>query len=485
VMSVHLFNTLSRRVELLEPLHPGQVGLYCCGPTVYNFAHIGNLRTYLFEDLLRRTLEMAGLNVRHVMNITDVGHLTSDADAGEDKMIVAMRREGKTARDIADFYTQAFFRHADALNILRPHVVCKATDHIGDMIALIQRLEANGFAYQAGGNVYYDISRLPRYGVLTGQSLDDLQAGARIEVDANKRNPHDFALWFTRSKFENQEMTWDSPWGRGYPGWHIECSAMSIKYLGEQFDIHCGGIDHIAVHHTNEIAQSEGATGKSPWVKIWMHGEFLLADKEKMAKSAGGFLTVDTLIEKGYDPLAYRYLCLGAHYRQQLGFSFEALDSAAAGLDRLRRAVFALKQEAGGAFKPGALSDPSNRSDRSDRSDNPWLSEFRSHLFDDLNAPRALAVVWAVMKDDLPSPQKLALIHEFDKALGLGLETWTPPKEVIPQEILRLAEARAAARKAKNFAESDRLRDVIAAQGYDVKDTASGPEITKRSPKPV
>lgn len=465
-MDASLFNTMSRRVEALEPIEAGKVGLYCCGPTVYNFAHIGNLRTYIFEDVLRRALEMAGLDVKHVMNITDVGHLTSDADEGEDKMIVAMRREGKTAHDIAEFYTDAFFKHAAALNIVRPHIECKATEHVGVMIGLIKRLEAAGLAYVAGGNVYYDITKFPDYGRLGGQNLDDLKSGARIEVDQAKRGPHDFALWFTQSKFDNQEMTWDSPWGRGYPGWHIECSAMSMKYLGDQFDIHCGGIDHVPVHHANEIAQSEGATGKAPWVKHWMHGEFLVTDEAKMSKSSGEFTTVDTLIEKGYDPLAYRYLCLGAHYRQQLGFSYEALDGAANSLDSLRSSVLALKAEAAGSV--GEIADDSAR-----------LLEFQSHVAADLNMPRALAVAWGVLKDDASAADKLALLYEFDKVLGLGLEALQPEQVDVPDDVAALVEQRSTARANKDWAESDRLRDEIAALGYAVKDTAGGAEVTR------
>jgi cysteinyl-tRNA synthetase len=322
-----LFNTMGRKVVPFEPLESGKVRLYCCGPTVYNYAHIGNLRAYCFEDVLRRTLEYLGFSVNHVMNITDVGHLTGDGDAGEDRMTKSARETGKTPWEIAEFYTEAFFADMARLNIMTPGTVCKATGHIPEMIALIQRIEANGFTYVAGGNLYFDISKFPNYGKLALLSLDDLQAGSRIEVDKNKKNPHDFVLWFTKSKFEHQAMLWDSPWGRGYPGWHIECSAMSMKYLGESIDIHCGGIDHISVHHTNEIAQSEAATGK-PWVNFWLHNEFLVLEREKMSKSLGNFITLATLAEKGFAPLDYRYFCLGAHYRSQLKFSDDGLVSA-------------------------------------------------------------------------------------------------------------------------------------------------------------
>ncbi|MBN1867779.1 cysteine--tRNA ligase [Candidatus Sumerlaeota bacterium] len=467
-MKISLFNTMGRKIEEFVPREAGRAGLYCCGMTVYNFAHIGNMRTYVFEDILRRALEMAGYEVRHVMNVTDVGHLTSDADEGEDKMIVAMRREGKTAHQIAEFYTDAFFRHADMLHIARPHVVCKATEHIPEMIAQVERLEANGLAYRAGGNVYFDIEKFPSYGDLAGLDMENLQAGARIEVDKAKRNEHDFALWFTQSKFENQEMIWDSPWGRGYPGWHIECSAMSMKYLGEQFDIHCGGIDHVPVHHTNEIAQAEGATGKKPWVRYWVHGEWLVMGEEKMSKSKGGFVTVDTLVERGYDPLALRYFCLQAHYRQQLGFSYDALDGAATALSRLRENVLALRKETGGTA--AELGD-----------DHPALAEFQAYLADDLNVPRAMSVVWNTLRSDRAAAEKLALVYRFDNVLGLGLEDYEPPREEIPEQVAALVEERLAARKAKDWATADALRKRLADMGYALKDTAEGTTVTKHS----
>jgi len=310
-MSVRLFNTLGRQLQAFEPLKNGEAGFYGCGPTVYNYAHIGNLRAYVTHDILVRTLRRRGYKVTHVMNITDVGHLSGDNDSGEDKMVKSAEERGKSVLEIADFYTQAFFHDTERLNIIRPTVVCKATEHVGEMIELIKRIEANGCTYSAGGNLYFDITKFPAYGELALLNLDR-RTEARTEVDENKRNIHDFVLWFTKSKFENQALTWDSPWGRGYPGWHIECSAMSIKYLGEQFDIHAGGIDHIPIHHTNEIAQSEAATGKHPWVRYWVHNEFLVLDKGKMSKSAGGFLTLQSLIDAGYEPLDYRYFLLAA-----------------------------------------------------------------------------------------------------------------------------------------------------------------------------
>jgi cysteinyl-tRNA synthetase len=465
--SVRLFNTLSRTVEPLNPMTPGEVKVYCCGPTVYHYAHIGNLRAYIFEDLLVRTLRQAGYTVNHVMNITDVGHLVGDGDEGEDKMLVAMRREGKSSLQIAQFYTDAFFKDTKRLSIEMPTIVCKATEHIQEMIALIQRLEAQGMTYIAGGNVYFDVSKLADYGKLARLDLDKLRAGARIEVDSNKRNAQDFVLWFTKSKFEGQELQWDSPWGRGYPGWHIECSAMSIKYLGEEFDIHCGGIDHIPVHHTNEIAQSEGATGK-PWVKIWMHGEFLVSDKGKMSKSSGSFTTLQSLVDAGYDPLAYRVLCLSAHYRTQLSWGDEALKAAAQTLERMRGAVLKLKNE-----------NPSIQTASLPRV--PQFKAFGEAMRNDLNAPQALAQVWDVLNDSsLQAADKLAALYAMDKTLGLGMAEWKEREVEVPTEVSVLLEARKAARAAKNWGESDRIRGEITKLGFAVED-AGGTQKVKKS----
>ncbi|MBQ4330212.1 MAG: cysteine--tRNA ligase, partial [Spirochaetaceae bacterium] len=317
-MALRLYNTMGRKMEDFVPLQAGKAGFYGCGPTVYNYAHIGNLRAYVFLDILDKTLSYLNYDITHVMNITDIGHLSGDDDEGEDKMVKTAKQRGQSVLEIAQFYTDAFFNDIDRLNIRRPDIVCKATEHIQDMIDLIKRLEANGHTYLSGGNLYYDVSTFPDYGKLACLNLDDLKAGARIDIDQNKRNPQDFVLWFTKSKFENQALVWDSPWGRGYPGWHIECSAMSMKYLGEQIDIHTGGIDHIPVHHTNEIAQSEGATGKR-WVNYWLHNEFLVIAKEKgqdeeagkMSKSSGNFLTLQSLVDKGFHPLDYRLFLLG------------------------------------------------------------------------------------------------------------------------------------------------------------------------------
>ncbi len=466
---VRLYNTLSRSVETLHPLSPSQVKLYCCGPTVYNFAHVGNLRTYLFEDLLARTLRAAGYQLSHVMNITDVGHLVSDADSGEDKMLVAMRREGRKSAEIAEFYSNIFFEDCAKLNIIRPDVVCNATAHIPEMIALIQRLEKNGCTYVAGGNVYFDVHSISDYGKLARLDLSKLEAGARIEIDAHKKNPHDFVLWFTKSKFENQELQWESPWGRGYPGWHIECSAMSMKHLGEEFDIHCGGVDHISVHHTNEIAQSEGATGK-PWVNIWMHGGFLVNEnKEKMAKSAGGFIGMKDLIEKGIDPVAYRLMCLSAHYKMPLAFSWEILSGAAQTLEKLKRAVLVLKAEAQGSTAGGMSSAASE-----------IRAKFFDCFFNDLNAPQALAVMWGALSEkSISAAERLALILDFDCILGLGAAGWREQVDEVPAQVRQLVSERDNARQAKDWKQSDLLRDQIKALGYTVVDFPDGGKARK------
>ena len=474
-----LYNTLGRELQVFHPLDPGAVGLYTCGPTVYNYAHIGNLRTYVFEDLLVRTLRYFGYGVRQVMNVTDVGHLTDDADEGEDKMLKSAREQRRTVWEIAEHYTRAFFADTEALGIEAPTVICRATEHIEAMIELIRRIEANGYAYFAGGNLYFDVSRLPDYGKLTGQSLEELmgglKAGARIEVDPHKRNPLDFVLWFTRSKFEHQAMLWDSPWGRGYPGWHIECSAMSMRYLGEQFDIHCGGIDHVPVHHTNEIAQSEAATGK-PWVRYWLHGEFLVLEKEKMAKSAGNFLTLAALRERGFDALDYRYFCLGAHYRSPLQFSFEALEAARNARGNLVERVARLREEAD--REPGG--DPAARKAARQTSRGPALegftASFRESLAADLNLPMALAVLWGLLKsEDLCAADKLTGIEEMDRVLGLALERVQAPQALpLDSELEALIAARAEARTNKDFARADAIRRELGRRGVILEDTPQG-----------
>jgi cysteinyl-tRNA synthetase len=464
---------MSRSIELFQPINPGSVGMYTCGPTVYNYAHIGNLRTFLFEDLLKRTLEYAGYQVRHVMNITDVGHLTGDGDEGEDKIEKMAHKTGKTVWEIADFYTKAFFKDYDALSIIRPDVVCKATDHIKDMIALIQRLEKGGHTYVSGGNVYFDISSIPDYGKLARLKLDELQDASRedVFVDGNKKNPKDFVLWFTKSKFGEQAMMWDSPWGRGFPGWHIECSAMSMKYLGEHFDIHCGGIDAIPVHHTNEIAQSEAATGKK-WVDYWMHGEFLLDDRGKMSKSNGEFLTLSVLEDKGYDPMDYRYFCLGGHYRSQLKFSFPSLDSA-------REARLGIVSRISDLLSSGAKLVPIQS-----EAGKAAQKEFADHITNDLNSPRALADLWGVLKNDtLSVDERYSLAMDFNKVFGLELDKVTKRQEDAPVEdkdALALLAARTEAKKAKDWGKADAIRAQLDEMGYEVKDTSQGPVLVRK-----
>jgi len=462
-MTLTLYNTLTRTKEPFVPLKKGEVGLYTCGPTVYHYVHIGNLRAYIFDDTLKRTLLFNKYKVNHVMNITDVGHLTSDADEGEDKMLKGALREKKTVWEVADFYTNAFQQNMKNLNILSPDILCKATDHIKEQVALIQKLEKKSFTYFKGGNVYFDTSKLSDYGKLAKLDLS-AEAKARVQKDSNKKNSHDFVLWFTKSKFQEQEMKWPSPWGVGYPGWHIECSAMSMKYLGEQFDIHCGGIDHIPVHHTNEIAQSEAALGKKPWVKYWLHNEFLvLGQNEKMAKSGDNFITLSTLVEKSYSPLDYRYFCLGTHYRHPLMFSYEALDGAKNARRRLIEKVLEFKKD---KHKASSLKQK------------PFVVRFTEAINDDLNTPQALAVVWDVVKDEvLSGKDKSLLLLKFDTVLGLGLKT--VKEEKIPLTVVKLAEERLRARLNRDWTKSDELREKISTLGYMVGDTKEGFEIKK------
>lgn len=453
-----------------SPIEPLQVKLYCCGPTVYNYAHIGNLRTYVFEDILRRILEFNGYTVKHVMNITDVGHLTSDADDGEDKMLKGAQREKKTVWEIAEYYTQAFLKDMQDLNLLLPHIKPKATDHIQQMIDQVKQLEANGFTYEANGNIYFDTSKLEDYGKLAQLDKQELLAGARIEVDQGKKNPNDFVLWFTKSKFlsgdsscqqGDQEMQWDSPWGRGYPGWHIECSAMSMCHLGEKIDIHCGGIDHIPVHHTNEIAQAEGATNKKPWVNYWMHGNFLVlgkdsstTDSEKMSKSKDNFLRLETLKEKGIDPVDYRYFCLQTQYRKELTFSWEALKAAKTARRRLKNKFRELGEETG-------------------QLNQNYMNKFITSINDDLNICEGLSVLWQMMDDEkIDNTSKKATALEFDKVLGIKLNE-EESTEISP-EIQKLIVERNEARANKEWSKSDELRNQIEAAGYLVKDGPNG-----------
>jgi cysteinyl-tRNA synthetase len=442
---------------------------------VYNYAHIGNLRAYVLHDILVKTLIRRGYQVTHVMNITDVGHLSGDNDSGHDKMVKSAEERGKGVLEIADFYTRAFFTDTERLNIQRPTVVCKATDHIEDMIGLIKKIEERGFTYFAGGNLYFDISRFPSYGELALLRMDELRAGARTGVDENKRNPGDFVLWFTNSKFENQALTWDSPWGRGYPGWHIECSAMSIKYLGEQFDLHAGGIDHIPIHHTNEIAQSEAATGKHPWVRYWVHNEFLVMDKGKMSKSTGGFLTLQSLVDRGYDPLDYRYFLLGGHYRSQMLFSFEALDGARNARKSLGERIRTLADKTG-AIPAGAAEDGEHYGKALD-----YLRAFDTALDEDLSTPKALAGLWTLLRDGDAAPaEALAAALVMDRVLGLGLTkeaegVWNREEDenFIP-EIEALIEERREAKKNKDFVKADGIRDALKKRGIVLEDGPAG-----------
>ena len=469
-----LFNTLGRKIEPFEPVKNNKVGFYGCGPTVYNYAHIGNLRPYVIQDILVRTLRRLGYDVTHVMNITDVGHLTGDNDDGDDKMVKSAAERGKSVLEIAEYYTKAFFADTKALNIIEPSIICKATDHISEMIDLIKKIEERGFTYSAGGNLYFDISKFPSYGELALLRLDDLKAGARTDLDQNKRNPGDFVLWFTKSKFENQALIWDSPWGCGYPGWHIECSAMSIKYLGESFDIHAGGIDHIPVHHTNEIAQSEAATGKSPWVKYWIHNEFLIMDKGKMSKSAGGFLTLKDLTDAGFHPLDYRYFLLGGHYRSQLQFSFQALEGAKNARKSLCSKLRALA---------GQIDMQSQLAQLTPLALPEHLSAFNKALEDDLSTPRALAELWGLLKDTSIAPvQVLAAAFAMDEVLGLNLLEEISASEsaenavdsALSAEIEALIKERNEAKKAKNFGRADEIRQGLNERGIILEDSPNG-----------
>jgi cysteinyl-tRNA synthetase len=451
-MHLFLYDNYERRLREFTPLSNNAVGLYTCGPTVYDYQHIGNLRTYLFEDLLKRVLVLNGFTVRHVMNITDVGHLTSDADTGEDKMEKGSRRTGRSAWDIAAEYTRVFREDLAALNIIEPDVWCKATDHIAEQIAFIADIESNGFTYRTSDGIYFDTAKQPDYGYLARLDKAGLEAGKRIDL-GEKKSPTDFALWKFSAPGEQRQMEWRSPWGVGFPGWHIECSAMAQKYLGDYFDIHCGGEDHIPVHHTNEIAQTEARIG-TRLANFWMHGYFLTLNTAKMSKSAGDFLRLQLLIDKGYDPLAYRFLCLTAHYRSQMAFNWDAMDAAQTGLDRLRRNFHELPIDAAPAPDP------------------EFLRRFKAEVSDDLQFPKAMALVSELQKSPLADAVKRATLAAFDRCLGLGLEAWQPKVETIPAEVEALAQARWEARKAKNWAESDRLRDAITALGFAIEDGA-------------
>lgn len=461
-MKLKLFNTLTHKKEEFEPLKDKLVNVYTCGPTVYSYAHIGNLRSYVFEDILKRILLFNKFKVKHVMNITDVGHLTSDADTGEDKIEAGARKEGKSAWEIAEFYTKAFKNDIKKLNILPPNIWCKATDHIKEQLDLIKKLEEKGYTYVIPNDgIYFDSSKFKNYGKLAKIKIEKLKPGARVEFKG-KKYPTDFALWKFSPQLPRRQMEWESKYGTGFPGWHLECSAMAMKYLGPTIDIHCGGTDHIPVHHTNEIAQSEAATGKQ-FVKFWLHGEFLILEKEKMAKSEGNVIILKTLQDKGYDILAFRYLCLTAHYRTPLTFTFDALDSAQNSLNRLREIISGLKKET------------KNKKSKLNRR---YYSKFLEAINDDLDIPKALSILWSVLRDKtLRSEEKIELIKEFDEVFALNLLKFK--EEKIPQEILKLANKRELARKEKNFELADKLREEIKQKGYLIEDSDSSFRIKK------
>lgn len=462
---VYFFNTLTRKVEQFIPNVDGKVALYTCGPTVYHFAHIGNLRSYIMEDILEKTLRYVGYDVKRVMNITDVGHLTSDADTGEDKMLKGAKREHKTVMEIAKYYTDAFFDDCRKLNIKRPDVVEPATNCIPEFINMVKVLLEKDYAYIAGGNVYFDTSKLDDYYVFSSQSEKELMVGVRDDVseDINKKNKADFVLWFTKSKFDNQELKWDSPWGVGYPGWHIECSCISMKHLGEYMDIHCGGVDNIFPHHTNEIAQSEAYLGHK-WCNYWFHVHHLNDKSGKMSKSKGEFLTVSLLEEKGYNPLVYRLFCLQSHYRKPLEFSYEVLDNMTTAYNKLIKKIGELKAD--GSVDEEAFAG--------------FRNKFEDAICSDLNTSSAITVIYDVLRSDINDMTKLELIKSFDEVLSLDLlkdhgnDKESSVDSELKEYILAKIEERKAAKKEKDFAKADAIRDELAAKGIQIKDTREG-----------
>lgn len=459
-MDIYFYNTLTKNKELFKSIESGKAKIYSCGPTVYKDATIGNMRTNLFQDTLRRVLRYNGYELKHVMNITDVGHLVSDGDEGEDKMLKSAREEHKSPIEIAEHYTKLFFKDLERLNIETPEIVCKATEHIKEMLEMVEKIMERGYAYETSTAIYFDVSKLDEYGILSGINLREQKAGARVEVDPEKRNPYDFALWIKAP--ENHLMKWDSPWGPSYPGWHIECSAMSTKYLGEVFDIHTGGIDLIPTHHENEIAQSKGACGKIP-AHYWMHGEYLLINGGKMSKSLGNVYLVDDIINRGYDPLVYRLFNFSCHYKGKLNFTWDGIESASTSLNRLREGY---QKHLNGTdiVSEDVIDDMENR--------------FHQAINDDLNMPLAMSVVWEAVKYPEKSPKIAQLLEKFDTVLGIKIAE-KKEEQQIPQEVLDLVEQRKVARSEKNWAESDRLRDLIIEKGYNVKDTKEGVEVSK------
>lgn len=503
-MSLKLFNTMGHEIQEFKPIHEGFVGFYGCGPTVYNYAHIGNLRAYVFLDILDKTLTFLGYDIKHVMNITDVGHLTGDNDDGDDKMVKTAEERHQSVLDVAKFYTDAFISDIDELNIRHPDVICKATEHIPEMIELIKKIEANGHTYSSGGNLYYDISTFPDYGKLANLNLDELKAGAgkrkEVVIDGNKRNPGDFVLWFTKSKFENQAMTWDSPWGRGYPGWHIECSAMSMKYLGKHIDIHTGGIDHVPVHHTNEIAQSEGSfsaeeRAEGSWVKYWLHNEFLVIEGgNKMSKSKGNFLRLQTLKDKGFSALDYRYFLLGGHYRKQIYFSWDAMDSAKNSRAALNQRVAKLIEKANSEENLNLTKENFMNCLEKIEVKSENLKKFQEGLENDLATPVALAAMQkeSNAKNNSKASESLSAIFKMDKVLSLSVienafkiieenKKNTTQNDIShdddpeAKEIDSLILQRIEAKKSKDFAKADEIRNELTSRGITIIDTPNGP----------
>lgn len=459
-MSLKIYNTLSHSEEEFIPWNNDVVNMYTCGPTVYHYAHIGNLRTYIMEDILERTLRYLGYNVKRCMNITDVGHLSSDSDTGNDKMVTAAQKEHKTVLEIAKYYTDVFFEDFKKLNIIKPEIVSPATQNIDEYIKIIQKLLDTGYAYEAGGNVYFDTSKLKQYYVLTNHTEEELLDGVRdtVEVDNNKKNKADFVLWFTKSKFDSQDLKWESPFGLGYPGWHIECTGISIKYLGEHLDIHCGGVDNIFPHHTNEIAQSESFL-EHPWCKYWFHVEHLNDESGKMSKSKGKTLTVDTLIENGYDPLSYRFLCLQSHYRKQLTFSYSSLDGAENAYKKLKNKVLSLS-------KDGEVDN---------KVFDKYKNKFVSYLEDDINTANAISVIYDVLKAETSESTKFELIKDFDNVLGLELTIENTNNSEVDEEYIKSKiEERNDAKKNKNYELADSIRNELLEKGIVLKDTREG-----------
>ncbi len=458
-----LYNTLTKKIEEFNPYNSNEVTLYTCGPTVYHFAHIGNLRTYIFEDVLEKGLEYVGYKVKRCMNITDVGHMSSDADTGEDKMLKGAKREHKTVQEIAEFYTEAFFNDANKLNIRKPKIIVKASDNIDFYIKIIERLLANGYAYIANGNVYFDISKAQDYYQLSGKEPLELVIGARedVEEDIHKKNPYDFGLWFTVSKFQNQEIKWDSPWGLGYPGWHIECSGIAIKYLGEHLDIHCGGIDNVFPHHTNEIAQSEAYLGHK-WCHYWLHGEHLNDSTGKMSKSKGDFLTVSLLENKGYNPLAYRFFCLQSHYRNQLVFSYDALDIANNTYNKIKNKIKKIKDNANGELDKKIVDS--------------YLDKFKKAINNDLNTSLMLTCLYDILKENVNNNTKLKVIESYDQVLSLDL--LEEKENRIDQETINYIKEqitkRELAKKNKDYELADKIRKELEEKNIYLKDTREG-----------